>query len=113
MRDAAAAIYKITKDIDGHIRRRRVIRMVGNTFRNAVEDQLCIAGMCAICRIEFILHSQLPQKNASHPKVVPCGHVFHRQCLQLWFQSRTTCPLCRASAGVPESSDFKASSGVL
>ena len=27
-----------------------------------------------------------------------CGHVFHRSCIQEWFQRKATCPLCRSNA---------------
>lgn len=108
IRDAAITVHKITKDIDGHLRRRRVSRLIDTTFRNATEDQLCVAGMCAICRIEFIRRSQSLQGDTNNPKVLSCGHVFHRQCLLLWFQSQNTCPLCRAEAGVPKAEDLTA-----
>ena len=26
---------------------------------------------------------------------LPCNHVFHRSCLERWFQRRNTCPVCR------------------
>lgn len=113
IRDVAITVHKITKDIDGHIRRQRVLRLIDITFRNAIEDQLCVAGMCAICRIEFILRAQSLQRDTNYPKVLSCGHVFHRQCLRLWFQSRTTCPLCRAEAGVPKPKDLTADWRVL
>lgn len=26
---------------------------------------------------------------------LPCNHVFHRSCLEQWFERRNTCPVCR------------------
>ncbi|KAG0496797.1 hypothetical protein HPP92_001488 [Vanilla planifolia] len=44
---------------------------------------------CAVCLSLFNERddvSELPQ----------CGHLFHASCIDLWFQSRGSCPVCRS-----------------
>ena len=39
--------------------------------------------------------------NEDHVTVVPCGHIFHKACVQTWFKNCKTnpvCPICRAKA---------------
>eukprot|EP00249_Psilotum_nudum_P015286 c25243_g1_i2 orf=333-1394(-) len=49
---------------------------------------------CAVCLCEF----QTNEKGRLLPK---CKHSFHNECIDMWFHSHSTCPLCRASA-VPD-----------
>ena len=56
---------------------------------------------CPVCLMEFEPEETL--------RLLPtCNHVFHQECIDAWFDSHSTCPLCRASlvggdAGKPES----------
>lgn len=27
---------------------------------------------------------------------IPCGHIFHKECIYAWYPKRKTCPSCRA-----------------
>ncbi len=52
---------------------------------------------CAVCLSDFEEEDDL--------RLLPgCKHVFHKDCIDVWFQSHSTCPLCRASL-VPKTSD--------
>ncbi|OEH77698.1 hypothetical protein cyc_05488 [Cyclospora cayetanensis] len=52
---------------------------------------------CAICFEEF--------SPSVLVRVLPCRHIFHRNCLDTWFQRSAMCPLCMHdySAGPPPS----------
>lgn len=36
-------------------------------------------------------------------KKLPCGHLFHRECLRQWLQRQQNCPTCRTSLLDPPS----------
>ncbi|XP_014499136.1 RING-H2 finger protein ATL2 [Vigna radiata var. radiata] len=44
---------------------------------------------CAVCLYEF----ELGESGRVLPK---CNHSFHTDCIDMWFHSHDTCPLCRA-----------------
>ncbi|KAM3209207.1 hypothetical protein ACQJBY_063723 [Aegilops geniculata] len=46
--------------------------------------------VCAICQDEF-------QQGQMCSEVPACRHLFHRDCIEVWRKSKTTCPLCRRS----------------
>ncbi|CAN8239484.1 unnamed protein product [Cochlearia groenlandica] len=43
---------------------------------------------CAICLSELV--------NGDKTRLLPkCNHSFHVECIDMWFQSHSTCPICR------------------
>ncbi|KAE8670367.1 putative Subunit H2 [Hibiscus syriacus] len=45
---------------------------------------------CAVCLSEF--------EEGESGRVLPrCNHSFHSECIDMWFRSHSTCPLCRTS----------------
>ncbi|KAF2289150.1 hypothetical protein P3X46_005931 [Hevea brasiliensis] len=53
---------------------------------------------CAVCLSEF----EENEKGRILPK---CNHSFHIECIDMWFHSHSTCPLCRSPVEpVPEKS---------
>ncbi|CAL0320987.1 unnamed protein product [Lupinus luteus] len=45
---------------------------------------------CAVCLNEF--------EDSETLRLIPnCDHVFHPECIDEWFASHTTCPVCRAN----------------
>ncbi|RWR86794.1 zinc finger protein [Cinnamomum micranthum f. kanehirae] len=56
---------------------------------------------CAICLSEFAGDEVLRLLTA-------CSHAFHLGCIDLWFESHTTCPVCRRELDPAETSPEKA-----
>ncbi|XP_061369347.1 RING-H2 finger protein ATL2-like [Gastrolobium bilobum] len=50
---------------------------------------------CAVCLSEF--------EAGETGRVLPkCNHSFHTECIDMWFHSHSTCPLCRATVDPPQ-----------
>ncbi|KAJ4820822.1 RING-H2 finger protein ATL3 [Rhynchospora pubera] len=53
-------------------------------YRSSVEENL----ECVICLSELL--------DGENGRWIPqCGHHFHADCVDVWFQSHSTCPICR------------------
>lgn len=48
---------------------------------------------CSICLINF--------ENQDTLQRLPCKHYFHQICIQKWFETSNTCPLCRDISSLP------------
>nr|KYP50998.1 RING-H2 finger protein ATL3L [Cajanus cajan] len=58
---------------------------------------------CAVCLSEF--------SDGDEGRVLPnCSHAFHAHCIDAWFASHSTCPLCRTTVQ-PEASGETAEAG--
>lgn len=44
---------------------------------------------CAVCLSEF-------EENETGRTLPKCNHSFHIECIDMWFHSHSTCPLCRS-----------------
>lgn len=42
---------------------------------------------CSVCMEDFKLEEQVKQ--------VPCGHIYHRDCIVPWLEMHGSCPICR------------------
>jgi hypothetical protein len=56
-------------------------------------------GDCAICYSEYVVGGATSVK-------LPCGHVYHRKCIDKWTRVDATCPYCRTPVPVPEEDCF-------
>ena len=46
---------------------------------------------CIICMEEF--------ENNESVKLLPCEHIFHKNCIKQWLLKQKTCPFCKAEIG--------------
>lgn len=80
----ARAFKKAFNDV---ILSRRAIHNMNTWYPDATPEELeNTDNVCIICREEMV---------ASSTKKLPCGHIFHKNCLRSWFQRQQTCPTCR------------------
>jgi len=47
--------------------------------------------MCSVCQ-----HHSEPDTESSTWRALYCGHSFHRDCIDQWFEHHVLCPVCRA-----------------
>ena len=50
------------------------------------EEEATTTTRCAICLSNF--------QNGNRVGDLPCGHLFHKDCLKAWLQRKNQCPLC-------------------
>jgi len=46
---------------------------------------------------------------AAQGMFMPCGHIYHPDCLNPWLATNNTCPVCRFSLPLEEEADASGS----
>jgi E3 ubiquitin-protein ligase synoviolin len=109
------------------LRYRAATKDMETKYPNATEAELVAMSdrTCIICREDMSpnaprIHAQppevalgpngLPQPGQTlglrdPPKKLPCGHVFHFQCLRSWLERQQSCPTCRRSVLEPSNAN--------
>ncbi|CAI7761247.1 unnamed protein product [Closterium sp. NIES-53] len=72
---------EIVKGLPGDLRDQLSVVVIAPRDLADSDDQ------CPICLTDYEVHD-VQQR-------LPCGHHFHQPCLDAWFTSHTTCPVCR------------------
>ncbi|KAF6261915.1 hypothetical protein COO60DRAFT_714761 [Scenedesmus sp. NREL 46B-D3] len=47
---------------------------------------LAAASMCTICQCDY--------EDADMARLLPCGHMYHQECVDQWLGANKTCPIC-------------------
>lgn len=84
LRDVYISFLSCQKKLISFIQYIRLTNNFDSRFENATAEELIHAGNCLVCR-----------ESMDSGKKIPCGHVFHLECLRMWLQHQQTCPLCR------------------
>jgi E3 ubiquitin-protein ligase synoviolin len=84
IRDVYAAYFSFQRKLTSFIKYLQLVRNLDSRFPNASAEELEHAGDCLVCRERMEIGKKLP-----------CGHVFHLDCLKSWLQHQQSCPLCR------------------
>lgn len=94
------------------VRYHNATRDMDRRYPNATEEELTAMSdrTCIICREEMVAtannntnpaDNQAPNDQAANqvqdgpnvtPKKLPCGHIFHFQCLRSWLERQQSCP---------------------
>ena len=61
---------------------------LGAQYRSPAVSDLARDPDCIICR---------DPNDAASSLVMPCGHVFHADCLKSWIMQKQSCPTCNKS----------------
>lgn len=99
LRDVYAAYLSFYRKLVGFIKYLRLTRNLNSRFPDATPDEIAAAGSCLVCR-EDMDGSASAAVAGTGSKKLPCGHVFHLDCLRMWLQHQQACPLCRADIPV-------------
>ncbi|KAJ6593700.1 hypothetical protein B0H19DRAFT_877487, partial [Mycena capillaripes] len=81
-------------------------RNMDQRYPNATEEEMAAMSdhTCIICREEMVLPQTAEDPAAAPanidgpnttPKKLPCGHIFHFNCLRSWLERQQSCPTCR------------------
>ncbi|CAK9199847.1 unnamed protein product [Sphagnum troendelagicum] len=96
--------------LDGFGLDKTALELLPTFVYTAAEMKSTVLLECAVCLEEF--------EEKERGRLLPrCNHCFHLDCIDMWFLSHSTCPLCRTSVKFDEKPqdglDSHPSSGLL
>eukprot|EP00931_Biecheleriopsis_adriatica_P101707 TRINITY_DN76793_c0_g1_i1.p1 TRINITY_DN76793_c0_g1~~TRINITY_DN76793_c0_g1_i1.p1 ORF type:complete len:595 (-),score=117.51 TRINITY_DN76793_c0_g1_i1:94-1878(-) len=88
MADVIQVARKLAQRLRSFRRYRRISNNMDLRFPDATDEEIEENEHCVICRDSLF--------EGSRPKKLPCGHIFHIDCLKSWLVMQQVCPTCRA-----------------
>ncbi|CAH9108627.1 unnamed protein product [Cuscuta epithymum] len=71
------------------------VKKYSDAFFASIQD-----AQCTICLADY-------QREDSLRILSPCAHYFHPECIDIWLQNNSTCPVCRISLqSLPQKKHF-------
>lgn len=89
LREVWVSFVMFQRRLVSFIKYLKLIQNLETKFVSATPEEIADAGDCLVCR-----------ETMESGKKLPCGHVFHVDCLRMWLQHQQSCPLCRADIPV-------------
>ena len=87
LRDARQQLSRAWQDVTV-IASNEVIEQGSRLLTN---EEIHADEMCSVCQ-----HHSEPDTETSTWRALYCGHSFHRDCIDQWFEQNVLCPVCRA-----------------
>lgn len=88
MADVIQVARKLAQRLKSFRKYRRISQNMEGRFPDATDEEIEQNEHCVICRESLF--------EASRPKRLPCGHIFHIDCIRSWLVMQQVCPTCRA-----------------
>ena len=87
VREVIVTVRGTLLTVRNFLRYRRLTQCIDRAFRDATPAELDADRTCSICYDDML--------DGAHCKRLPCGHIYHRNCLRRWFEKHAICPYCR------------------
>ena len=66
---------------------------------NHHNDKLILNDQCSICLENF--------NDCDNVSILPCNHVYHKNCIYRWFNNNNQCPLCKTNLDEIENEKYE------
>jgi len=83
----------LLKDIPKGFTKKQISFLTSISYGKKIKEK-----ECSICIDTF--------KTRNKVRKLDCGHVFHKKCIDSWFDKAKTCPLCRCEVKINTSKTY-------